>query len=97
MALIFRSPRAVTDILEIVERIANDNPTAAGRFLEEIDRLLTRLSEFPGLGPARDELLPGLRSIPHSNYLLFYRPVTNGIELVRVLHGARDLEELFKE
>ena len=45
----------------------------------------------------RDDLSPGLRSIPHGNYLIFYRLMNNGIEIVRVLHGSRDLPSQFDE
>jgi toxin ParE1/3/4 len=40
-------------------------------------------------------MAPGLRSFPVGNYVVFYRIVPEGIELVRVLHGARDLRRLF--
>ena len=45
------------------------------------------------MGTARDRLAPGLRSFHVGNYLVFYRPVQDRIELVRVLHGARDLKK----
>jgi toxin ParE1/3/4 len=54
------------------------------------------LAEHPGAGPARDELMRGLRSFPVGNYLLLYRPAIDGIELVRVSHGARNLRRLFR-
>jgi len=42
-------------------------------------------------------LLPGLRSFPFKDYLIFYFPLTNGIEVVRVLYGRRDIERIFQE
>ena len=38
----------------------------------------------------------GLRSLPLGNYIIFYRPIDDGIEVVRILHGARDLPPLFE-
>ncbi len=41
------------------------------------------------------ELLPGLLSFPFGRYMIFYLSIPGGIEIVRVLHGARDIERLF--
>lgn len=92
MGRIVRSPQAEIDLWEIVDLIAARNLGAAVKLLEEVDRALERLSPFPGLGPARDELAPGLRSYPLRPYLLFYRLIDDGVQLVRVIDGRRDLE-----
>jgi toxin ParE1/3/4 len=47
------------------------------------------------MGRTRDELAPGIRSFPFSRYLLFYLPISDGIDVVRVLHGARDVDTVF--
>jgi len=44
----------------------------------------------------REDLAPSLRSFPVGNYLIFYRPITDGVEVVRMLHGARELRRIFK-
>ena len=49
----------------------------------------------PLLGRLCPELAPNLRSFPVGNYVIFYRPIDNGIEVARVLHGARDIDSLF--
>jgi len=50
------------------------------------------------MGRKVEELAPNLRSFPIGSYLIFYRPVEDGIELIRVLHGARDITpEYFAE
>jgi len=54
------------------------------------------LADNPGLGRARDELRPGLRSFSAGRFLIFYRPLDNGIQVVRVVHGARDIGGLFR-
>ena len=46
---------------------------------------------MPTMGKAEFDLAPSLRSFPVGNYLLFYREVADGIQLVRALHGARDI------
>lgn len=47
------------------------------------------------MGRSREELAPGLRSFPVARYVVFYRTGHRGIEIARVLHGARDLDLLF--
>jgi len=96
MASVHRSPLARQDYRDIWRYIANDNPAAANRLLWRIDAKLERYADNPRRGATRDNLTPGLRSFPVGNYLVFYRIVPDGIELVRVLHGARDLNALFR-
>jgi toxin ParE1/3/4 len=96
MARIVLTRRSRSDLAEIVLYIRRDNRTAAKHLLAEINRTLHRLAEFPEMGPLRPELANALRSLPLGNYVLFYRPRKDGIELTRVLHGARDLQRLFK-
>jgi toxin ParE1/3/4 len=49
------------------------------------------------MGRRRDELLPLLRSFPVDDYLIFYRSIEEGIEILRVVSGYRDLEKLFDD
>jgi hypothetical protein len=49
------------------------------------------------MGRARDELAPRIRSFPFGRCLLFYLPIGDGIDVVRVLHGARDVDTVFSE
>jgi toxin ParE1/3/4 len=93
MGKAFRAPKSRIDIWNIVDRIAQDNLDAAINLLAEFDRAIDDLARFPGMGPARDEIKPGLRSYPVGSYLLLYRIVPGGIEVVRVFHGMRDIDE----
>jgi len=47
------------------------------------------------MGRARDELVPGVRCFPVGRYVVFYVPLDDGIDIVRVLHGARDIDAVF--
>jgi toxin ParE1/3/4 len=73
------------------------NPSLASNYLQEIGGELTRLALFPLSGRPRDELYPGLRSMPFDRLVLFYLPLPDGIDLLRVLAGARDLERIAEE
>ena len=55
------------------------------------------LAKNPLMGRARDELSDDLRSWPIKPYIVFYLPLSDGVEVVRVLHGSRDIENLFLE
>jgi toxin ParE1/3/4 len=93
---ITRSPQAEEDVLEIGAYIACDSIDAALRWIDTINEKLRLLSEFSGAGTERPELGPGLRTFPVGNYLIVYRPTKDGIEFVRLLHGARNLRRLFR-
>jgi hypothetical protein len=60
-----------------------------------VNERCTTLAQFPYIGTSRDELIPALRSLPVGNYLIFYRPIPDGIEVVRVLPGMRDIDAFF--
>lgn len=87
-----RKPQARLDLLEIWQFIADDNVTAADRFLDRIEHALTMLRDNPLAGRARPELAAELRSFPVGNYVLFYRPLPDGIELIRALNGYKDIQ-----
>lgn len=90
--VITRRPLAFEDLVEIWAFIAEDSERQADRFLATIDSKLRLLAHEPLIGRAREELLPGLRSFPVGRYVLFYVPAEDGIEVVRVLHSARDID-----
>ena len=96
MGQVIKTPQAELDLVEIWLYVAEDSEQAASELLRRIDRVAAELAEMPGRGTPREELIPGidLRSVPVGNYLIFYRPIEPGIEILRVLHGARDLDAL---
>jgi toxin ParE1/3/4 len=96
MPRVYRFRQAEEDLLAIARFIAQDNPSAASRWLDEVERILSLVATQPLMGEAVDRLRPGLRRILHGNYLLFYEPLEDGIGLVRVVHGSRQIEKLFE-
>ncbi|MBD2295179.1 type II toxin-antitoxin system RelE/ParE family toxin [Anabaena sphaerica FACHB-251] len=95
MPNILKKPLAEADLLDIWNFIANESLEKADIFLQKIENKLKILAENPGMGRKRDELLPNLRSFPVGSYLIFYHPINQGIEVVRVLHGSRDIPNFF--
>lgn len=94
MTRVVLTDAAKQDQLEIWLYIAADNPDAADRLLDEMDETLRLLSSAPGLGRARDDIAPGLRYFPIENYLILYEALPDGINVVRLVHGARQLAQL---
>ncbi|MBN9559537.1 MAG: type II toxin-antitoxin system RelE/ParE family toxin [Alphaproteobacteria bacterium] len=94
MPRVLRSAQAEEDLLEIWRYIAKDNPAAADRMLDRIDGACALLAEHPLMGSARTDLRAGLRYFVSARHLILYRPIKEGIEVVRVLHGARHLPDL---
>jgi len=90
------SDAARVDLEEIWLFIAQDNPEAADRFIRVIVSRFPTLTSMPYLGRQREDLSAGLRSFPVQKYIIFYRPREDGVEIVRVLHGARDFPPLFE-
>lgn len=90
------SDTARSDLDEIWFYIAQDNPDAADRFVRVLVSRFPLLASMPEIGRAREELSPHLRSFPVGNYVIFYRPSDSGVEIARVLHGARDFPSLFE-
>lgn len=94
MARVRRSLHAKRDLAEIACYIAGDDPMAAEKWLDSVDRLLRLIARNPKMGEAVDYYRPGLRQYTHGRYLLFFKEQPSGILLYRVLHGARPIEEL---
>lgn len=96
-------PAAVRDLEEQAEYLARQGSTeAAVRFYRAAERTFTLIASQPEMGrvrPFRRAALAGVRVFPlqgFQRHLIFYRPLTDGIEVLRVLHGARDIERLFE-
>lgn len=99
MADIICSPQAERDLDSIGDYIAGRSQSLerAYRVLDAIEETIQFVSEFPGTGKARPDLHPDVRQFPVTayNYVVYFRVTENGIELVRVLHGSRDIPNVF--
>lgn len=93
MGRLIRTARAEEDLIEIWMYIAEDNPAAADKLIERIDAKCRMLAENPALGQARPDIAPELRYFPVERYLILYREISDGVEIVRVVHGARYLPD----
>jgi toxin ParE1/3/4 len=90
------SRQAEADLDELWLYIAAHNPDAADRMVDAVLEGSRMHVRFPGMGQSRDELRPGLRCFVVSPYVVFYRPVEDTIEVLRILHGARDIGSILE-
>ena len=95
MSEILRRPDAETDLDQLWLFIAQDDPVNADRFLDRVADTCALLGDNPLMGRSRPELAPDLRSFPVGGYLIFYQPLDDGIEIVRIISAARVVDALF--
>jgi toxin ParE1/3/4 len=85
-------PRAERDLADLYAYVAErDGDDRALAVLRRFEEAMARRAAFPLSGRARDDLRPGLRSFPVGGWVVFYRPLADGILVTRVLRGERDL------
>lgn len=89
--------QARIDLAEIAYYVALENRDAALRAVDLIRSRLKVLESFPGAGRPRDDLHRGLRSWPIDRYVVFYISGESEIRIVRILHGARDVQRIFDQ
>ncbi len=87
--------QADEDINEILAYIAPDNFDAEMKLFDRLVALFEMLADHRCAGRERPELKEDLHSFPEGNYLIFYRLWAGNVAIVRVIHGSRDLEEIF--
>lgn len=85
------------DLKEIWTFLAEFSYSSADQTLEGLAKKFKLLAENPKLGRTHDEYIVNLRSFPHKKYVIFYFPIENGVEIYRIFHGARNIEDLFEE
>lgn len=88
---------ALSDLSEIGEWIARDNPDRAVSFVRELRLKCFDIADRPLAYPVASEIGPDIRKCRHHRYLILYRAAHDRIEVVHVVHGARDYARLFEQ
>ncbi len=94
MARVEYSPDAKADLREIWDYVSEDSQLQADRLIERFREKLTYLAKWNTMGRPRPELTAKCRSFPFGKYCLYFRPLEDGIEVLRVLHSARDIGKI---
>jgi toxin ParE1/3/4 len=96
MATVKVAAAAEEDLRNIWAYVAEHNTEAANKLIKEIISKFAILRDYPNVGREQSRLLVNLRSFVVKNYFIFYQPFEDGIEILRVLHGSRNIENIFE-
>ncbi|MDO5090004.1 MAG: type II toxin-antitoxin system RelE/ParE family toxin [Cardiobacteriaceae bacterium] len=91
---LFFSPLAEADLESIADYIAEDQPANALRFVRELREQCRRIADNPLAWRLRPELADNIRACPFRRYVIFFEYGDDGIRIVRILHGARDMSDM---
>jgi toxin ParE1/3/4 len=100
MAQVILQPKARSDMNAIYDYIGiqNHSPAAAEHFFRDLDKRLAAYARQPRMGTLCEDLGDDLRCFSfRKNYVVIYRPLDDGIEVLRMFHTARDYQRLFLE
>ena len=91
------SRQARADLAEITKKISQDNPRRAETYTDELEAACIGLSDMPdALQIFGRRNWQEIRRIPHVNYVILYRVTTGHIDILRIIHGARDYQRLLR-
>lgn len=85
---------ARTDIAGIAAFVAEDSKIHAGRVISGIRKTCHIIARTPGIGRSRPDLAEGVRSFPVGSYVIFYRVASDVVEIIAIIHGARDVTRI---
>lgn len=88
---------ARSDLLDIALRIAERSPVAAHRYVDRIEARAIRIGELPHAGSPRPQWGEGMRVVIFEKYLIIHRVRNDAVQILRILHGARDIDALLAE
>ena len=103
MASLTKRPIVIQDLINHATYISFDNLDAGDRFLYAAEVTFQRIAQFPGIGRMSGFSTPNLvniRQLPikgFRRYIIFYQICPDTVEIIRVLHGAQDLEFILEQ
>lgn len=97
MTRLVYTPQSKSDLTDIGLYIARDNPRRAMSFVRQLREQCRKITQAPKAYPPRPELGEGIRSCAFGNYVVFFFEEPGLVRIVRVLHGAMNIEAQFAE
>lgn len=98
MSVCVLSPDALQDLQDIWDFIARDNENAADQLEDKFFNAFEKLAQRPGMGHTRADLTGrDVRFWPTGSYLIVYRERLEKLQVLAVLHGARDVPEVMRK
>ena len=96
MSVVVTAP-AENDLEEIFDFIASDSIGNARKYVSGLRKKVKSLGRFPLIHPEREYLPKGYRTAAHGSHVIVYRISGKIVEILGVVHGARDIESLFRD
>lgn len=90
------APSASRDLTEIIDYFARLNVETGERLIAAFEKKCQNLINFPMIGRSYEEIRPDLRGVPLDGYIILYQVTANTLEILRVVHGSRNLKALFE-
>jgi toxin ParE1/3/4 len=100
---IIKRPQVIQDLIELATYLAEDSLDISERFLFSAEKTFQKLSQFPQRGKLSNFKHPQLIDIRQQaiegfrKYVIFYRLTDSEVEIIRVIHGARDIEAILEQ
>jgi toxin ParE1/3/4 len=91
------SPSASRDLNEIADYFLTRNLEAGEKLFREFNKKCQNLANFPSMGRSYAHIKPSLRGLPLDGYVILYQVLDDGVEILRVVSGYRDLKSLFED
>lgn len=89
------TPAARADLVDIDDYIRKDSAEAAERVRARLRQAMRKLAEYPGMGHLREDLADEpLRFWTLYSYLIIYRAAERPIQILRIVHGSREVRQL---
>ncbi|HAT15406.1 MAG TPA: type II toxin-antitoxin system RelE/ParE family toxin [Microcoleaceae bacterium UBA11344] len=90
------APSASRDLNEIIDYFARLNVERGERLIAAFEKKCHNLINFPMIGRSYEEIRADLRGVPLDGYIILYQVTANTLEILRVVHGSRNLKALFE-
>jgi len=96
MANVRRSPQAEADLEAIFDYLEKNASALTQRYADAFEEKARLLANFPEMGRPRPEIGPAFRSTLVDPYVIFYRVEGDEVQILRILHGKRDLRSIMR-
>jgi toxin ParE1/3/4 len=96
MQLVF-APAVRLELLQIGEAIEADSPSRAASFIRELEEKARSIALSPKIYRLRPDLAQGIRLATYASYIILFRLSDMHVEILHIVHGARDLKRLFED
>lgn len=98
MPRVLHTARARRDLIDSWVEVSSDDAAGADDLYDRLEARVEVLKRFSEAGPHRPDIAPNARALVEPSYLILYRIIGSGVQIVRVLHSARNIDRrLFAE